>query len=101
MNNSIRFGLAHGQQNVRWNQLRDFCVAADQLGYDTLWTCDHFYPIAGADSSGTALEGWTDETCRIVKSMFTAERTTFRGRHYEVTARCAIQSRSSAPRCRS
>jgi F420-dependent oxidoreductase-like protein len=157
-NPSVRFGIAHGQQNVLWNELREFCVAADQLGYDSLWTSDHFYPIAGTDVSGPHLEGWTtltglsqhiknarigalvncvgyrnpcltakmaatldhlsggrfmlglgagwfelehrsfgypfhpigerlralDETCRIIKSMFTEERTTFRGRHYEV-----------------
>jgi hypothetical protein len=32
-------------------------IEADRLGYDTLWTWDHLYPLLG-DSRGPNLEGW-------------------------------------------
>ena len=32
-------------------------MRADELGYDTLWTWDHLYPIVG-DSNGPIFEGW-------------------------------------------
>ena len=37
----------------------DVCtgVRADTLGYDTLWTYDHLYPIIGAPP-GPIFEGW-------------------------------------------
>jgi alkanesulfonate monooxygenase SsuD/methylene tetrahydromethanopterin reductase-like flavin-dependent oxidoreductase (luciferase family) len=46
-----------------WNQYTDwpsFLEAgrrADRLGYDTLWTWDHLYPIIGS-AEGPILEGW-------------------------------------------
>ena len=46
-----------------WNQYTEFPalleagVRADRLGYDTLWTWDHVYPIVG-DSTGPNYEGW-------------------------------------------
>jgi len=46
-----------------WNQYTDFAplfeagVRADALGYDTLWTWDHVYPIIG-DPNGPNYEGW-------------------------------------------
>ena len=58
----IRFGLQTGQQNVEWNQLRELWRSADEWGYDSLWTFDHFYPIFVPDPSGPCLEGWTTLT---------------------------------------
>ena len=55
----IRFGLANGQQHVQWSEMRQLWELADRLNYDSLWTCDHFYPIMVADPSGPCLEGWT------------------------------------------
>ena len=155
----IRFGLQTGQQLVEWNQLRDLWRSADEWGYDSLWTFDHFYPIFVPDPSGPCLEGWTtltalsqqtkrarigamvngntyrnpcitakmaatldhvsggrlnlgigagwfelehrsfgidfktipgrlqalDESLQIIKGMFTQEKTTLHGRHYDVT----------------
>jgi alkanesulfonate monooxygenase SsuD/methylene tetrahydromethanopterin reductase-like flavin-dependent oxidoreductase (luciferase family) len=46
-----------------WNQYTDFPSLleagrrADRLGYDTLWTWDHLYPIVGS-SHGPIHEGW-------------------------------------------
>ena len=38
-------------QYTDWPSLLEAGIRADQLGYDTLWTWDHLYPIVG-DSTG-------------------------------------------------
>jgi F420-dependent oxidoreductase-like protein len=58
----IRFGLQTGQQLVEWSELRDLWRSADEWGYDSLWTFDHFYPIFVPDPSGSCLEAWTTLT---------------------------------------
>ena len=154
----IRFGISSGQQNYEWAQFVELWKTADQLGYDSLWTFDHLYPIFVPDPSGPCFEGWTtlaavsqhtsraklgalvncnnfrnpsltakmaatvdhvtggrfilgigagwfelehrslgfefkstperlralDESCRIIKSMLTHEKTTFHGKYYDV-----------------
>ena len=37
--------------------LREARIRADRLGYDSLWTWDHLYPIQG-DHHGPIFEGW-------------------------------------------
>jgi alkanesulfonate monooxygenase SsuD/methylene tetrahydromethanopterin reductase-like flavin-dependent oxidoreductase (luciferase family) len=54
----LRFGIASGQQNYSWEQLRHLWETADRLGYDSLWTGDHLFAILGALSEPT-FEGWT------------------------------------------
>jgi len=54
----LRFGIASGQQNCSWEQLRHLWETADRLGYDSLWTGDHLFAILGAPSK-PAFEGWT------------------------------------------
>ena len=43
------------------HRLADRCsqagVRADRLGYDSLWTWDHLYPIVGSHE-GPIFEGW-------------------------------------------
>ena len=58
----IRFGLQTGQQLVQWSELRDLWRRADEWGFDSLWTYDHFYPIFVPDPTGPCLEGWTTLT---------------------------------------
>jgi alkanesulfonate monooxygenase SsuD/methylene tetrahydromethanopterin reductase-like flavin-dependent oxidoreductase (luciferase family) len=41
-----------------WARLRDFSVAADDLGYDHLWTSDHLM-AAGGDRTGLYFEAYT------------------------------------------
>jgi F420-dependent oxidoreductase-like protein len=53
----IRFGIASGQQNYQWPQLKQLWEAADQAGYDSLWTGDHLYAIL-TDPAEPAFEGW-------------------------------------------
>ena len=53
----IRFGALCWNQYTDWPSLLEAGVRADRLGYDTLWTWDHLYPIVGSHE-GPILEGW-------------------------------------------
>ena len=47
MARGIKVGVLPWGQNVDWPALRDTGRRADELGYDSLWTWDHLYPIQG------------------------------------------------------
>src|SRR5215468_9541545 len=158
----IRFGVQTAPHNTTWNDLKQVWRLIDEVGYDTAWTFDHFFPIL-SDPSGPCFEGWMtlaglaaetsrvkvgvlvtgntyrypavlasmgktldhssdgrlimgigagwfelehaaygipfyttgerirrlDEAVTIIKSMWTAEKTTIQGRYYQVSeARC-------------
>jgi alkanesulfonate monooxygenase SsuD/methylene tetrahydromethanopterin reductase-like flavin-dependent oxidoreductase (luciferase family) len=53
----IRLGALCWNQYTDWPSLREAGIRADRLGYDSLWTWDHLYPIIG-DSHGPIFEGW-------------------------------------------
>ncbi|MEW6226163.1 MAG: LLM class flavin-dependent oxidoreductase [Chloroflexota bacterium] len=53
----VKIGALCWNQYTEWPRLLDAGIRADQLGYDTLWTWDHLYPIVG-DSRGPNYEGW-------------------------------------------
>lgn len=53
----VRLGALCWNQYSDWPSLLEAGVRADRLGYDTLWTWDHLYPIVG-DSHGPNYEGW-------------------------------------------
>jgi alkanesulfonate monooxygenase SsuD/methylene tetrahydromethanopterin reductase-like flavin-dependent oxidoreductase (luciferase family) len=53
----VKIGALCWNQYTDWPALLDAGVRADRLGYDTLWTWDHLYPIVG-DSHGPNYEGW-------------------------------------------
>ncbi len=53
----IRFGVQTPPQNTPWSEMRGTWKLIDQLGYDTAWTFDHFFPIL-SDPSGPCFEGW-------------------------------------------
>ena len=53
----IRFGALCWNQYTDWPSLLDAGVRAARLGYDTLWTWDHLYPIVGSHE-GPIFEGW-------------------------------------------
>ncbi|HSE98078.1 MAG TPA: LLM class F420-dependent oxidoreductase [Blastocatellia bacterium] len=57
MSKPIRFGVQTPPQNVTWQEIRDAWKLIDELGYDTAWTFDHFFPIM-SDPSGPCFEGW-------------------------------------------
>jgi alkanesulfonate monooxygenase SsuD/methylene tetrahydromethanopterin reductase-like flavin-dependent oxidoreductase (luciferase family) len=54
----IKIGALCWNQFTDWPSLLAAGVRADELGYDTLWTWDHLYPIIG-DSTGPIFEGWS------------------------------------------
>jgi alkanesulfonate monooxygenase SsuD/methylene tetrahydromethanopterin reductase-like flavin-dependent oxidoreductase (luciferase family) len=53
----IKIGALCWNQYTDWPSLLEAGVRAEELGYDTLWTWDHLYPIVG-DSNGPIFEGW-------------------------------------------
>ena len=54
---TIKLGALCWNQYSDWPSLLDAGVRADTLGYDTLWTWDHLYPIVGSHD-GPIFEGW-------------------------------------------
>jgi len=57
MRRPVRFGALTQTHHTTWEDLRRTWRLLDELGYDTAWTFDHFFPIFG-DPSGPCLEGW-------------------------------------------
>ena len=53
----IRLGALCWNQYTDWPSLLQAGVRADRLGYHSLWTWDHLYPIVGS-AEGPILEGW-------------------------------------------
>jgi len=53
----VTIGANFWNQYTSWDALLQGGVRAERVGYDTLWTWDHLYPIVG-DSHGENFEGW-------------------------------------------
>jgi alkanesulfonate monooxygenase SsuD/methylene tetrahydromethanopterin reductase-like flavin-dependent oxidoreductase (luciferase family) len=53
----VKFGALCWNQDTDWPSLLEAGRYADRLGYDSLWTWDHVYPIVGSDR-GPMYEGW-------------------------------------------
>jgi F420-dependent oxidoreductase-like protein len=53
----LRFGILAWPQYTDWESLERVGRRVDELGYDSLWTWDHLYPIVG-DPNGPIFEGW-------------------------------------------
>src|SRR5258706_2828286 len=53
----LRLGALCWNQYTDWPSLLGAGVRAETLGYDSLWTWDHLYPIVG-NSDGPIHEGW-------------------------------------------
>ena len=53
----IRLGALCWNQYTDWPSMLQAGRHADRLGYHSLWTWDHLYPIVGS-SNGPILEGW-------------------------------------------
>ena len=77
---SLKLGVLAWNQFTDWPSLRDAGVRADELGYDSLWTWDHLYPIVG-DPHGPMLEGymtlaaWAALTKRITLGLMVGANT--------------------------
>jgi probable F420-dependent oxidoreductase len=53
-----RVGVQIPPQGASYEALRDAWLHAEELGLDTVWTWDHFFPLWG-DPDGPHFEGWT------------------------------------------
>jgi F420-dependent oxidoreductase-like protein len=67
MRRPIRFGVLTQTHHTSWEELRRTWHLLDDLGYDTAWTFDHFFPIFG-DPSGPCLEGWIALTALMAQT---------------------------------
>ncbi|HUF06546.1 MAG TPA: LLM class flavin-dependent oxidoreductase [Candidatus Binatia bacterium] len=56
-NSGVKLGANCWGQYTDWPALREAGIRADSLGYDSIWTWDHLYPIVG-DHEGPIFEGW-------------------------------------------
>jgi F420-dependent oxidoreductase-like protein len=56
-NEPIKFGANSWNQYSDWASLRESGIRADRLGFDSIWTWDHLYPIVGSHE-GPMFEGW-------------------------------------------
>jgi F420-dependent oxidoreductase-like protein len=54
----IRFGVQTPPQHVTYQQIAEVWKLADELGFDSAFTFDHFIPIF-SDPNGPCLEGWS------------------------------------------
>src|ERR671921_1765341 len=57
MTEPIKLGALCWNQYTDWPSLREAGIRADRLGFDSIWTWDHLYPIVG-DHEGPIFEGW-------------------------------------------
>ena len=57
MTEPVRLGALCWNQYTDWASLREAGIRADRLGFDSIWTWDHLYPIVG-DHNGPIFEGW-------------------------------------------
>jgi probable F420-dependent oxidoreductase len=55
---AIRIAAQLHPQHGRWSDLRAAAVRADAVGYDIVYTWDHFFPLYG-DRDGRHFECWT------------------------------------------
>ena len=53
----IKLGALCWNQYTSWPDLLEAGVRAERVGFDSLWTWDHLYPIVG-NHEGPILEGW-------------------------------------------
>jgi alkanesulfonate monooxygenase SsuD/methylene tetrahydromethanopterin reductase-like flavin-dependent oxidoreductase (luciferase family) len=53
----VKLGALVWPQYTDWESLRDTGALVDRLGYDSLWTWDHLYPIVG-EPDGPMFEGY-------------------------------------------
>jgi alkanesulfonate monooxygenase SsuD/methylene tetrahydromethanopterin reductase-like flavin-dependent oxidoreductase (luciferase family) len=58
MTNDVTLGALCWNQYTDWASLREAGIRADRLGYHSLWTWDHLYPIVGSHE-GPMFEAYT------------------------------------------
>jgi alkanesulfonate monooxygenase SsuD/methylene tetrahydromethanopterin reductase-like flavin-dependent oxidoreductase (luciferase family) len=76
----IKVGALLWPQYTDWPTLRDTAQLADELGYDSLWTWDHLYPIVGSPEGPIfegylTLAGWACVTKRATLGLMVGANT--------------------------
>jgi alkanesulfonate monooxygenase SsuD/methylene tetrahydromethanopterin reductase-like flavin-dependent oxidoreductase (luciferase family) len=80
MANEIKVGVLPWGQYTAWPPLLEIGRRADELGYDSLWTWEHLYPIQG-DWRGPMFEGylilagWAGVTSRATLGLMVGANT--------------------------
>jgi F420-dependent oxidoreductase-like protein len=76
----VRLGLLAWPQYTDWRSLQEVGTRADRLGYDSLWTWDHLYPIVGSPAGPIfegymTLGGWAMVTERVKLGLMVGANT--------------------------
>ncbi len=58
MSRTARFGVTLPQIKRSWEEAREAAIVVDELGYDSVWVCDHLYGVP--NPALPILEGWTE-----------------------------------------
>ena len=80
MTQDIKVGVLPWGQRTDWPSLLRVGARADELGYDSLWTWDHLYPIQG-DWRGPIFEGymtlagWAGVTSKVTLGLMVGANT--------------------------
>src|SRR3954447_20771234 len=76
----MKLGALVWPQYTDWDALMETGAVVDELGYDSLWTWDHLYPIVG-DPSGPIFEGyltlagWAERTKQVKLGLMVGANT--------------------------
>jgi alkanesulfonate monooxygenase SsuD/methylene tetrahydromethanopterin reductase-like flavin-dependent oxidoreductase (luciferase family) len=76
----VKLGALVWPQYTDWQSLQETGALVDRLGYDSLWTWDHVYPIVG-DPQGPIFEGymtlagWAHSTERVPLGLMVGANT--------------------------
>lgn len=54
----MRIAVHLHPQHATYDQIRDAAIAAEDMGFDSIYNWDHFYPLYG-DPDGAHFEAWT------------------------------------------
>lgn len=68
MRGGLKFGAVCWGQYAEWLSVLEAGRSADRLGYTSLWTTDHLYPIHGS-RPGPVFEGWLTLAAWAVATM--------------------------------
>ena len=77
---TVKFGALVWNQYTDWPAMREAGIRAERLGFDSLWTWDHLYPIVG-DHEGPIFDGyltlaaWAEATERATVGLMVGANT--------------------------